>query len=522
VVPLAVRTLEQGVAYPTARDDADPDHLFMGVYDAAGDYVEGTVLDRRSGITGAPVPTTWFSTIEDAATPAAIYGGPIYHHFGHFLLESLARAWYAHRHPELPLVWVGARTWDPDQELLGWQTEILDILGVVNPIRITTAPLRVPTLHVPDIGYRYDDTFHPEHAAFLGRHAGPPQEPGERLWLSRSALRSDIRDLNAAPLERRLADAGWTLVHPQRLTVREQLAHFARAEVVAGEEGSAFHLLALLDDLTGKKLEVFRRHGREHPNMTTIGEARHIDQTFHTLRGEQVVAAQGRTVTKLSPNASEALDVLGVPVPPDPPPTEPPAVTDALCRVVADVPHDRLLVIGDPGVGLVLASTASRRIAVSPRFDGDPRAHADSGVDFFEVDPEQYLEHFHRSGKVGVIRLVGPDPEAVLATFDRTLPLARPRTTWVLGPGAAGADAAALIGDARPEFAVRTVTIGDVVLHLVSRVPEHAEQPDTDADGATAPATAPDPAPPASGVRGAADRLRGLARSVRGGRSRDT
>ena len=266
---------------------------------------------RRAGRAGpaGPVPRS-----ADSDAPEAIYAGPLYFHFGHFLLESLARAWYAHRHPDVPFVWAGAHNWQ-GFELRPWQSEILDILEIKNPTRIIADPARFDLLHVPDLGYRYDDRFHPEHAEFLGRYEGPAQVPGHRLWLSRSKIGSNVRDLNSEPTERRLAHAGWTIAHPETLSIREQLDHLARAEIVAGEEGSAFHALILLKDVSSKKFHILRRHGREHRNMHTIGDARRVDQTFHSLERERVLRAQGRVVSKLTPNSSEILDILDVPRP---------------------------------------------------------------------------------------------------------------------------------------------------------------------------------------------------------------
>ena len=114
-------------------------------------------------------------------------------------------------------------------------------------------------LHVPDIGYRYDDRFHPEHAAFLGRYEGPAQVPGHRLWLSRSKTGATSATSTLQPTERRLAYAGWTVAHPETLSMRQQLDHLARAEIVAGEEGSAFHSLILLKNVASKRFHIFRR-----------------------------------------------------------------------------------------------------------------------------------------------------------------------------------------------------------------------------------------------------------------------
>ena len=129
--PLSARLVEHAVVYPTIRVASHPGKLLMGVFDADGRYVEGTVLDRRSGERGAPVPRELFPEVQDAEAPEAIYAGPLYFHFGHFLLESLARVWFARQHPEVPLVWAGQHNWQ-EPVLKSWQREILDILGEVN------------------------------------------------------------------------------------------------------------------------------------------------------------------------------------------------------------------------------------------------------------------------------------------------------------------------------------------------------------------------------------------------------
>src|SRR5918997_5771014 len=129
---LAVRLIKNSVVYPTIRVASHPGKLLMGVYDDSDEYVEGTVLNRRSGEQGAPVPRDLFPVVTDSDSREAIYAGPLYFHFGHFLLESLARAWYASQHPDVPFVWAGAHTWQ-GVELRKWQLEILDILEIRNP-----------------------------------------------------------------------------------------------------------------------------------------------------------------------------------------------------------------------------------------------------------------------------------------------------------------------------------------------------------------------------------------------------
>ena len=107
---LAVRLIKNSVVYPTIRVASHPGKLLMGVYDDNDEYVEDTALNRRAGEQGEPMPRDLFPQVTDSDAPEAIYAGTLYYHFGHFLLESLARAWYANQHPDLPFVWAGQQT----------------------------------------------------------------------------------------------------------------------------------------------------------------------------------------------------------------------------------------------------------------------------------------------------------------------------------------------------------------------------------------------------------------------------
>jgi hypothetical protein len=468
--PLSVRLIHTSAVYPTIRVASRPGQLLMGVYDGNGNYVDDTVLNRRAGEQGAPVPRDLFPPVVDADVAEAVYAGPLYFHFGHFLLESLARAWYARQRPDLPLVWAGQHDWQQVQ-LRPWQLEILDILGIATPPRIIADPTRFEVLHVPDLGYRYDDRFHPEHAEFLGRYQGPAQEPGRRLWVSRSKITSDARDLNSEVAERRLSGAGWTVAHPETIGVREQLDLLGRAETVAGEEGSAFHLAVLLKDVSAKKFQIFRRHGREHPNMHTIGDVRDLDQTFHTLEQQRVVRAEGRYVSKVTPSASEVLDILGVAVPAVR--ESVPSVTDAaLDRVIADLAPERYLDVGAATSHVVIRSGAEIRVAVSPRFDFDPRSHAGSAVGFFELGLKQYSELFHEGReRFDVIRVTGTDFPAVMESFKVSKRLAHSRTTWVLGSGELAARAALTIRLTHAGFTVRRLFVGRTTVYVARKLP---------------------------------------------------
>lgn len=469
-VPLGARVVEDAVVSPTVRVPSRPGKLLMGVFDAQGDYVDGTVLERSFGEQGEPAPQALFGPPVDAPVAEAVFAGPLYFHFGHFLVESLARAWYLAQHPGLPLVWAGQHDWQTTP-LRPWQTEILEVLGIDAPPLVAADPLRVARLHVPDLGYRYDDVFHPEHAAFLARYEGPAQVPGERLWLSRSAITTEAHDLNGALVDRRLRAAGWTVSHPERLRVREQLDLLARAEVVAGEEGSAFHALALLTDVGDKQVRVLRRHGPEHRNMHTVGDARQLRQSFHTLEREVVVEARGRVVSKVSASSAETLDVLGVAVSPAGPRGGDWA-DPAVARVLTGLAPGRLLDVGATSGAPVRAAPAAVRVAVSQQLREDPRVLEEAGVEVFELGLDQYADLFHGEREpFDVVRVAGRRFKDLLEAFRVSTRLAHDGTVWVLGAGAVAGRAAVAVRALHPGHVVERVLAGRTVVFVVRRRP---------------------------------------------------
>lgn len=439
---LGVREYSGATVYPTIRVGTLPDRLLMGVFDADGSYIERTALERRSGEVGAPAPREIFPAPRPAGDRGAIYGGTLYFHFGHFLLESLARLWHAADEPNMPVVWAGSHSWE-GKEFEPWQLEILQILGVRNELRILSAPETFERLVIPDVGYRYDDWFHPQHAEFLGRYVGPPQETGRKIWLSRTGMSNGVKDVNAPAVERRLAAEGWAITYPERSSVRAQLDEISRASVIAGEEGSAFHALMLLQDVSGKRFEIIKRHGMEHRNLHTIGDARSVRQRFHTNREAKLLFAEGRRVAKISPNASSVLDALEVPVREVPMSGREQDLALGVAAIADAANASSLVEIGSRFPLLALVN-APHRVLVSSELRPDPRQFP--GLACYETDLESYLAYF--SGlpdptgasaespapaltPADVIVLASDAIDAALEAFERSGCLSHSRTVWV-------------------------------------------------------------------------------------------
>lgn len=236
---------ENAVVVPSASRTVYRD-IDGGAFDADLRPIEASLLTRTWNppqISFAPDVGGLDPTRIETVEAPHIYGGYFFDHFGHFLLESLARAWVVEEVGALPFVWASGGPANV------WQNEVLSLLGLGQPMLFPKRPIRFRQLIVPEPGFRIQGIFHPRHAGFLGR-VPTDRTAGEhaKVWLSRTGLGSNSRCPGERRLQQRLAAAGWQIVHPERLGVAEQLRVLGGSRIVAGLEGSAFHGAILLQE----------------------------------------------------------------------------------------------------------------------------------------------------------------------------------------------------------------------------------------------------------------------------------
>ena len=162
--PLRLREMRDGVVIP-AVGNCTAGLTHGGVVNAQGQIDPGSLLYRRSMRVVFPPET--LPEAADTVEEPHIYAGFFIWHYGHFLLESLARLWATTRYPDMHIVWAGSEA--PTR----WQREICDMFGIGDRMRFVDRPTRFRRLIMPEPGIRLGDYAHPDHIRFLGIHARP-------------------------------------------------------------------------------------------------------------------------------------------------------------------------------------------------------------------------------------------------------------------------------------------------------------------------------------------------------------
>ncbi|GGL57670.1 glycosyltransferase family 61 protein [Wenxinia marina] len=278
--------IEGAFVVPPAKGLGNRSVQRSGVLTPDGALVENSVTWRgMAQVTMAPampegdiadLPGTW------------MFLGPLFGHFGHFLVESISRIWaYGALKDRIDGVLYVPKFQNRPGHVMNVYRPFLQALGVDCEMRNIEDPTRVERLYVPGQGFGMFQMIEgaPEFRDFVRAHAGKGIAPqgAEKIYVSRSALppvRGSI--LGEALLEERLKAEGYEVFHPQKHSHAEQIAAYRAARQVIAVDCSPLHLLALVGHADQKVAVIARRDG-------------HLDDIF----ARQIRAFQGAEATAI-------------------------------------------------------------------------------------------------------------------------------------------------------------------------------------------------------------------------------
>lgn len=279
--------VHESLRFPDKHRARDPKSLAM---------VEGLKIERR--------------------IKRALYLGHAFTHFGHFLIETVPALWWARQvEDDAALIF---HPFDEAGRNVFAETahgrDCLALLGL-SPDRIVmaTADFAVEELLLPPRHYdmrtgpRYDFREIYRDLTVAARQSQRTAGPS-RIYLSRRFLKRRLRRLsNDAAVERRLARRGFAVVHPQHMSLVDQINAAGAADVMAGVDGSALHLSAFMRP--GARMLVLQTKRRR--TIHFMNELMAVE----TISVPAIPAAAARMKRIDLKEIDRALDDLGCPKP---------------------------------------------------------------------------------------------------------------------------------------------------------------------------------------------------------------
>lgn len=248
-----------------------------GVLDASGVYCpQGALWRKYRPLTMKPARPKGAC---DRLSGRWLWGGVLWAHFGHFLVESTARLW-ALAHLDRPvdgILFIPKRPRVGDA-LRGFQKDFIGLWAPNLAVRVAAVPGRVEELVVPGQGFglgkitagtaRFRDAIHNGFARDVAAD-GP-----EKLYISRSALGPGKGGLlGEERLEELLQAQGYEIFHPERFDIATQIARYKAAKRVIAADGSALHLFAMVGRPDQPVAMILRRKsGAENLLATNVAQ----------------------------------------------------------------------------------------------------------------------------------------------------------------------------------------------------------------------------------------------------------
>ncbi|MBI1416623.1 MAG: DUF563 domain-containing protein [Limimaricola sp.] len=261
-----IELVENAIVVPPPKNDANRSVQNSGVLAADGRFVENSITWRgRAQVTRAPAMPDPQSVVEMSGN--YMFLGPLFGHFGHFLVESICRIWaYGELRGKIDgAVWV-PKFQNRPEHVLNVYTPFLNALGVDCPLYNLSDPTRIERLYVPQQGFGMFQMIEgaPEFREFVRANAGKNIVPkgAKKIYVSRSALpaiRGSI--LGETLLESYLQDEGYEVFHPQKYNHADQIAAYKAATHIIAVDCSPLHLLALVGNADQKVGIIARRAG---------------------------------------------------------------------------------------------------------------------------------------------------------------------------------------------------------------------------------------------------------------------
>lgn len=211
-----------------------------------------------------------------------VYGGTIQPHYGHFLFDGIARYWHNER--SFKFIVQGPTTvedWFSYKPI----PEIFNTLGLNKESFLRPDyPTFIENLIVPEPSIRETHSVHEEYGHMgtrIGHKFVPDPKPGgPPVYFSKRELTRGIWAAeNEEEIEDRLLKAGVVIMHPQKLSLQEQIRIFSE-RLVIGLEGSAFHTAALAPVQTRSIIIVKFCHAIS--NFTLIDKIKHNNVIYVT------------------------------------------------------------------------------------------------------------------------------------------------------------------------------------------------------------------------------------------------
>lgn len=201
-----------------------------------------------------------------------MYGGIIFDHFGHFLIESLSRMWAFIADDETKFI----AFIETSERKKPFVDEFFELLKIPKDrVILVKEPTKFKKVVVPESSFAIRNYFTKEYIApYRKMSESVDAKPFEKVYLTRTKVKSGPKFYGEKYLEKFFKKNGYEIIAPETMSLREQISCLKGAKSIGAILGTASHLVLFAQE--GCELILLNRSDTLNNNQIAINQANKI------------------------------------------------------------------------------------------------------------------------------------------------------------------------------------------------------------------------------------------------------
>ena len=224
-----------------------------------------------------------------------MWGGLLYGHFGHFMTETMSRCWAFDRDDIESVIFVPKH--GKLKDFTAYRMDYWNLLGLKAGINIAHDAIEVEELLVPGQGFGLGKIAKgtPEYRETMRKLTTrvPDDEP-RKIYISRTKFFGRGGVLAEQALEENFVREGFTILHPERMPLVDQLRAYKSATHIVGVDSSAFHIAGMVANPSQRYAFILRRDNNAYDSIALQieGMTGHAPEIIDALAANWMEEAQ--------------------------------------------------------------------------------------------------------------------------------------------------------------------------------------------------------------------------------------
>lgn len=242
---LTVTTAKNAIVLPTKIIDDSKGILKGGICDENFNFLAG-FFRYGNNVPGYTAITSSYSVDKSdiaVCDETVIFGGVLFGHFGHIILECMNRLWWCIENPDCNFKIVFTTLWGKKNWIMDFFT-LLDIHH--DRIMFIDQPTQFKEIIIPEesvYGWKeYTDKYLVPHKKLIQNSTINCKKKISKIYLTRRLFSGQLKYCNEIYFENFYKQQGYEIISPESLPLNEQIALIANADEIATTLGTLSHL----------------------------------------------------------------------------------------------------------------------------------------------------------------------------------------------------------------------------------------------------------------------------------------